>query len=261
MPAGGLPGGEHGRGEGQHRVLPVGQPGRARRGWPRPVKSKRQRPCGQIALGDADRRAQRSASARPCSMCSSTKAPMPASSSSSGPMPAGSCPAAVIASARLTPSPSRSARAAPGSITPVSSRLPRQATPNRAPSSSPKAATAIGRAGTQPALAQQVDRGERGDHAERPVERAAVRHRVQVAAGHDRARRPRRAGRPGGSHQAHRLPLRSARARAARARAAASRNQARQARSASRPGEPPVAAGGSSRPTGSSDSQQRGRSS
>ena len=35
--------------------------------------------------------------------------------------------------------------------------------------------------------AQQVDGGEPGHHAERAVERAAVGHRVQVAAGHDRA--------------------------------------------------------------------------
>ena len=69
----------------------------------------------------------------------------------------GSRPAAVIASARLTPLPSRSSRAASGAIAPVSSRVPRQARPNLAPSSSQNAATAIGRAGTNPpALSRSI---------------------------------------------------------------------------------------------------------
>ena len=56
-----------------------------------------------------------------------------------------------MASANVIPAPSRRPRAVSGSIAPVSSRLPRQATPNRPPSSSANAATAIGRAGWKPA--------------------------------------------------------------------------------------------------------------
>jgi hypothetical protein len=39
--------------------------------------------------------------------------------------------------------------------------------------------------GAYPALAQHVDREQPGDHAERSVVRAAVRHRVEMAAGDD----------------------------------------------------------------------------
>ena len=83
----------------------------------------------------------------------------------------------------------------PGSIAPASSRLPRQATPNRPPSSSQNAATASGRTGGTPRSAQQVDRGERGHDPERAVVGAAVRHRVQVTPGHDRRCRPARRAR------------------------------------------------------------------
>ena len=75
---------------------------------------------------------------------------MPATSPGSGPRAAGSCPAAVIASASVVPPESVSARARAGSIAPASSRLPRQATPNLAPSSSQNAATASGRTGAFP---------------------------------------------------------------------------------------------------------------
>ncbi len=112
---------------------------------------------------------------------------MLASKSSSGPIRAGSYPAAVMASAKLTPSPSRSARAAAGSA--AGQQLAAQAghaepgpflLAERGDGDRPDGDAAAG--------AQQVDRGEPGHHAERPVERAAVRHRVQVAAGHDGAR-------------------------------------------------------------------------
>ena len=75
---------------------------------------------------------------------------MRASRVSSGPIPAGSCPADVIAPASVLPPASVSARAFTGSVTPVSSRLPRQATPNLAPSSSLNAATTTGLARRQP---------------------------------------------------------------------------------------------------------------
>jgi hypothetical protein len=56
-----------------------------------PRKSKRQRPCGQMADAMPTRSPDRSR-ARPCSTWSSTKAPMRASRSGSGPMPSGSYP-------------------------------------------------------------------------------------------------------------------------------------------------------------------------
>jgi hypothetical protein len=56
---------------------------------------------------------------------------------------------------------------------------------------------AQGAAGRHTALAQQVDRRQRRHDAQRPVEGAAVRHRVQVAAGGDRAGRRSRAVPPG----------------------------------------------------------------
>ena len=65
-------------------------------------------------------------------------------------MPSGSCPAAAMASARVIPAASASARAVAGSMAPASSRLPRQATPNRAPSSSLNAAIPSGRTGRRP---------------------------------------------------------------------------------------------------------------
>ena len=57
-----------------------------------------------------------------------------------------------MASTSEIPSRSRSSLAAAGEISPVISRLPRQATPNREPSSSVNAATPIGRAGRKPSL-------------------------------------------------------------------------------------------------------------
>ena len=78
-----------------------------------------------------------------------------------------------------------------------------------------------------PPLAQQVDRGERGDHAERTVEGAAVEHRVQVRAGQHRAPvRGHRGARRGRAPPGHRLPSPSATSSSPRA-AAASRNHAR----------------------------------
>ena len=59
----------------QHRVVAVARAGWCRRGRPRPVRSSRQRPCGQIALATPTG-ASRSTSARPCSTCSSTNVPI-----------------------------------------------------------------------------------------------------------------------------------------------------------------------------------------
>ena len=57
--------------------------------------------------------------------------------------------------------------------------------PKREPSSSAKAPTTIGRLGRHAALPEQVDRRERGDHAQRAVVRPAVEHRVEVRADQD----------------------------------------------------------------------------
>jgi hypothetical protein len=67
-----------------------------------------------------------------------------------------------MAAASVVPAASVSARALAGSSTPVSSRLPRQATPNLAPSSSVNAATATGRRGLRP-------RSRRASMAAKPV--------------------------------------------------------------------------------------------
>ncbi len=114
-----------------------------------PIRSSRHRPCGQIAAPTPTGRS-RSTRPRPCSTCSSTNVPTRRSVSGSAPRWAGSCPASAIASAIVTPSVSRSARARSGSSWPVSRRDPAQAMPNRAPSSSAKLATPIGRAGRNP---------------------------------------------------------------------------------------------------------------
>ncbi len=167
------------------------------------------------------------ASALPCSTCSSTKAPRLASSPGSGPMPPGSSPAAVIALARLTPPPSRRSRAAAGSTAPVSSRLPRQARPNRPPSSSVNAATTTGRAGTKPrsrsrSIAAKADTTPSGPSKAPPSGTESRWLPVAIAG----------CGDPGQSHHAHRLPLRSQLVRRPRC-TAWSLNHARQAASAS----------------------------
>ena len=98
---------------------------------------------------------------------------------------------------RRTPSRSRSRSAASGVIAPLARREPRQAIPKRDPSSSANARhPRPGGSGAPPARGA-VDRGQRGDHAQRPVVRPAVEDGVEVRAGQDpgRSRRPSR-GRP-----------------------------------------------------------------
>ncbi len=112
-----------------------------------PVKSNRQRPCAQLVEATATAR-PRSTRSRPCSTCSSTNA---STSSSSDERPSlGSWPAADIASTRYVPARSRRRPASSGEMRPVASRDPRQATPNREPSSSTNSATPTGRDGTTP---------------------------------------------------------------------------------------------------------------
>ena len=102
-----------------------------------PGKSSRHRPCGQMSVPRATGWS-RSISPRPCSTCSSTKAPTRRSVSGSGPSSSGSRPAERRASAMVTPSLSRRPSARSDARAPVITREPAQATPNRAPSSSQK---------------------------------------------------------------------------------------------------------------------------
>jgi len=83
-------------------------------------------------------------------MCSSTNEEIRPSASGSGPSSSGCWPAARIASAMVIPSASRSASARSGLRTPVITRDPAHETPNRAPSSSTKFTTPIGRCGRKP---------------------------------------------------------------------------------------------------------------
>ena len=145
----------------------------------------RQRPCGQMPVPTATARSSWSSAPALLDVQLDERRRPGAAPRRRGPACAGSRPARVSASAMLTPSPSASARARSGASAPVISRDPAQATPNRAPSSSPNTATPSGRAGTNPPRAQGVDGGERGDDAERPVEGAAVGHGVQVRAEDD----------------------------------------------------------------------------
>ena len=181
---------------------PVGQPGGARVVGPRRARSSRQRPCGQIALATPTG-ASVSTSARPCSTCSSTKAPTRRSASSSRPSAAGSCPAAAIASASVMPSASVSARARSGSSAPVSSREPSagDAEPGALLVGEARRCPAAGRGDA--AVAQLVDGGEA------PTRRRAGRRRRRRR-GTESRWLPRRARRPSASGspvQAHRLPL------------------------------------------------------
>ena len=118
--------------------------GSCRRGWRSPVKSNRQRPCGQIAAATATG-TSRSTRSRPCSTCSSTNVPT-------------SCEQVVVAGLRRRQrvlegdAVAVGERRAPGPriIAPVASRDPRQARPKREPSSSTNTPTPIGRLGVNP---------------------------------------------------------------------------------------------------------------
>ena len=148
-----------------------------------PARSSRHRPCGQIESATATGRSS-STSPRPCSTCSSTKVPTRASAAGSGPTSAGSRPARRSASASVTPSASR--RPSPRS---AGQRAGEQ--PGAGAGDAEAGALLVGEADDadrparrEAARAHQVQRGERGDHPERPVVRAAVRHRVQVRSEH-----------------------------------------------------------------------------
>ena len=68
--------------------------------------------------------------------------------------------------------------------------------PNLDPSSSGNTVIATGRLGVNSAGDEQVDRGQRGRHAEWSVELAAAGDGVQVAAGDDRVRQGQARGVP-----------------------------------------------------------------
>ena len=116
---------------------------------PCPVNRNRHRPCATMPVATPIA-APVGASSVPCSTCSSTNAPIPAIRSGSGPTRSGSNPAERMASASGIPSRSVRRSASAAGSAPVSSREPRQGTPNRPPSSSTNTATASGRAGVKP---------------------------------------------------------------------------------------------------------------
>ncbi len=195
------PGGQHGAGVGEHRVVAVFQGRWCRRGRPyrgsrsasgRAARWRRPPPPGP-------RRA------RPCSTWSSTKTPTWARVSSSRPRPSGSRPPAREHLVEATALGRRRGRGpAPGRATPVSSREPMHGTPNRAPSSSVKQATAIGRSGRNPSprsrsIAWNADATPSGP-SNAPPSRTESRWLPVTSPG------PSADGSP---HHAHRLPLRS----------------------------------------------------
>ncbi len=162
--------------------------GWCRRGWPRPA--------GRCASGRAAGSPMppptarcRSTSPRPCSTCSSTKRADPAQrlvvAAERSRVAAGRAPSPRPVG---TPSASVSARARSAASAPVMIREPAQATPKRAPSSSPKLTTPIGRAGVESAC-RAAHPGRR-----RPRRRRAGRRRRRRRAPSPGASRPRRPG-------------------------------------------------------------------
>ena len=174
------------RRSGERRASRPGGPpaGWCRRGWPRRGSRCRQRPCGQMSVPTATGW-PRSTSPRPCSTCSSTNAPTRPQRlrvRTEVVRDRGRPPAS--ASAMVTPSASVSAagpvggqragdhpRPGAGHAEPGALLVDEVHHPDR-----PGRPEALG--------PQRVHRGERADHAERAVVRAAVGDRVQVRAGH-----------------------------------------------------------------------------
>ena len=154
-----------------------------------PVKSNRQRPCGQISLASPTA-TSRSTRSRPCSTCSSTKVPTRSGQPTTAEAPRREAGAAgrLDRVGRKTPSRSRSSRAFSQVIAPVTSREPRHARPKREPSSSTKAETPIGRSGSKPRSRSRSMAARRRDHAQRAVVRTPVEHRVEVRPGEHRGR-------------------------------------------------------------------------
>ena len=188
---------------------------------PSPVKSSRHRPCGQIAL--ATPTGASSVDQRAALLDVQLDEGADAGRAGPGPAPPAGRRRPCASAKRDPVAVAQRRRAVAGSIAPVSSREPRQATPNRAPSSSANAATADRPGRGDARGAQLVDGEERADDAERPVVRPAVRHRVEVAAGDAPRRRP-----PGRPTRRRGCRCRRSVDRRARGRAACSRNQSRQ---------------------------------
>ena len=155
-----------------------------------PGRSTRQRPCGQMSLPTPTGVAEVAARARPCSTCSSTKVPTRASVSSSRPR----CGRVVARRAHRLGHRHAVASASPGPVgVERAGDDPRAGAGDAEPG-----ALLVGEvddahraAGVKPVLAQQVHARRAPHDAERPVEGAAVGHRVEVRADDD-------AGVPGG---------------------------------------------------------------
>ena len=145
MLRGGGPGGESGVRVGQHRVAAVGElrgagvVGAAFEGEPPPAV----RPD---AFGQAEGGAQGGQRAALLDVQLDDRAEV-RQQVVAGARAGGVVTAAAMASASVVPPVSVRARAASGAMAPVSRRLPRQGTPNRAPSSSVKTASTTDRSG------------------------------------------------------------------------------------------------------------------
>ena len=149
----GLPGGADHLGQRQHRVVPVGQPGGAgvvgfsgELEPPPPVRPDRG--------ADRDRSVEVDQAAALLDVQFDEAADPAQRLGSSRPSAPDRARPRCIASARLMPSASRRPRPGRPSSAPVMIREPAQATPKRAPSSSPKLTTPIGRPGRNPAPAR-----------------------------------------------------------------------------------------------------------
>src|SRR3954470_19054141 len=199
--------------------------------------------------------ALRSTRSRPCSTWSSTKQPT-RSEPSQGWGSAASSPYDAIASSRRTPRRSRRARASSHEVAPVASREPRQASPNRDPSSSTNTDTPIGRAGGKPrsrsrSTAASAETTPSGPSYAPPSSTESrcepVRTRSEAAA-------------PGASHHATTLPYASDSSRSPRARACSS-NQPNSSRSEAVNGCRKYPPDRLDRPTGSRSRHIRSKSS
>ena len=156
---------------------------------PRPCISTRQRPCGRISPQTPSGASTSSAaSVKPCSTCTSTKAPIRRDH-------------LVVAPDRVDVQARLGRGLGVGDAVGVDRgrgrrrvRADRSAGGSRcrgrrtgAPSSSTKRTTPSARRGSKPRSLSRSIGGERGDDAERPVVGAAAGHRVEVAAGDDAA--------------------------------------------------------------------------
>ena len=150
----------------------------------RPVKSKRHRPCGQM-LSATPMAASIGASARPCSTCSSTNAPIRPSRSSSGPSRLGSAPAARHRRGQRDPVVVAEAAGGAGFDGPGHQAAPQARHPEPGALLLGEDRDGHGPFGIKVPGFQLGHGGQRGRDPERSVVAPAVGDRIQVAAGDD----------------------------------------------------------------------------